>query len=200
MLSLEAWPQQVLATPLPDLHPDSLSSSALCLPHAHFHSDKVAALLKEVCHLLGCRGDLPVLVDCILDQLRRSSHQQNELLLLLAYLLPGGCHDSNFHGNCRHHDDSNLTVLSLDEFYSLAEEVVGEVVSEKVWLSSESSLQKFLTVYLIHTCIHVLGAAGEPLLQVILYPLVLRLQDENRGVASAAMATLEAICHHCDYR
>jgi len=186
--------------PLPDLRPDSLASSALRLPHTHFHSDKVAALLKEVCHLLGCRGDLPVLVDYVLDQLRRSSHHQlNELLLLLAYLLPGGCHDSGFHDNC-HPYKASPTVLSSEEFYSLAEEVVGVVVSEKVCFSSENSLQNFLAVYLIYTCIHVLGVASEPLLQVILYPLMLRLQDKNRGVASAAMTTLEAISHHCDYR
>ena len=184
----------MLATPLPDLVPAYLSPNALRLPHAYFNSDKVAVLLKEVCHLLGCHGDLPVLLDYVLDQVCGSSRQQSELLLLLAYLLPGGCHSNHNQG------EATPMVLHEDDLYSLVEGLVSVVMEPEVWSSPENSdLRRYLLVYTVYTCIHVVGVACDPLLQVILYPLMLRLQDENVGVASAAMATLQAICHHCQY-
>ncbi len=195
VLTVEVWSQPVLAMPLPQLNPLSLSSAPLRLSHAHFHSDQVLALLKEVCHLLGCHGDRLVLLDYLLDLFRLSSRQHNELLLLLAYVLPGGFTNDGSHGNSVHGN------IASEELVSVIEEVVDVVVDEEVWsTSSNSDLRRYLLVNLVYTCIHLVGVACEPMLQVILYPLMLRLQDDSEGVASAAMATLGAICHHCKYR
>ena len=91
-------------------------------------------------------------------------------------------------------------MLHEGDLYSLVEGLVGVVMEPEVWSSSENSdLRRYLLVYTVHTCVHVVGVACDLLLQVILYPLMLRLRDENVGMASAAMATLEAICHHCQY-
>ena len=198
-LTLEVRPRCVLT--LPTFPSSSLPSLPLHFAHTHFNSDKVAALLKEVCHLLGCRGDLPVLLDYIMDQFHCNPQQQNELLLLLAYLLPGGCHKG-----CGHGETTPLRV-SEEEMYVLVEGMVSTLVSpERLSASHETPspsnsdhIQNFLLVYVLFTCVHVLGTGSEGLLQLIMYPLMVRLQDDNVGVVSAAMATLQAISHHCNY-
>lgn len=191
---METRVQKILATPLPDLVPAFISPSVLHLPHAHFHSDKVATLLKEVCHLLGCRGDFAVLLDYLLEQFHGSSQHHSELLLLISYLLPGGCQNNTDHG------EVTPNILSKKELYYLIEGLVNILVETEVWSSPmNSDLKHYLLIYTLYTCVHVVGVACDQLLQVIIYPLMLRLQDSNVGVSAAAMATLKAICHHCSY-
>lgn len=177
-------------TPSPRLPP---------LTFAHFSSDKVSDLLGEVCQLLGCRGDLVVVVDYILDECHAHPHLGCEYLLLLSQVLAGGGHKG-----CGH-QVAPPTSVPHGEMFALIEGVFARLVESDTWScdppksSLNSDLFTFLFINTIHTCVHVLERNFDPLLQQLLYPLMQRLGDDNVGVVSAAMATLEVICQQCGY-
>lgn len=187
---------------LPSLDPTHLSSKPLPLVHTHFASEKVAILLCEVCQLLGCHGDLAVLVDYVLDQCHAHSHLRCEYFLLLAYVLRGG----RLKG-CGHNKETPPP--NKGELLMVVEGVVTRLVLPDVWShdltnhptapSLNSDLYSFLLLYVLYTCVHVVEVDFDPLLQQCLYPLMQKLGDGNVGVADAAMATLQAICHFCQY-
>lgn len=202
-MTLERGTALITVLSLPSLDPSHLSTKPLPLPYAHFHSDKVAALLGEVGCLLGCRGDLHVLVDYILDELRLHSDLQCEQLLLLSHILAGG--------GCKGcgHDEAPPTHISRDELYAVVDGVVAQLVTADMWLQPRnisggeplnSDLLSFLLINVIFTGVHVLEANFDPLLQQLVYYLMEKLSSSNMGVANAAMATLEAICIHCGYQ
>lgn len=173
------------------------------LVFTHFNSDKVASLLGEVCRLLGCRGDLPVVVDYIMDECHAHPHLACEYLLLLSQVLAGGGHKG-----CGH-PQATPTGIPRCEMVAVVEGVITGLVAADTWsrdLSSghghtpmNSELFTFLLINTIHTCVHVLEVNFDPLLQQLLYPLMQKLGDDCVGVADAAMATLEAVCLHCGY-
>lgn len=186
---------------LPTLSPAPLSTKPLPLVHAHFSAEKVAALLGEVCRLLGCRGDLTVLVDYLLDQCHAHSQLCCEYFLLLSYVLQGGGHKG-----CGHRD----SIVSDGELIIVIEGVISRLVSPGFWslshdsttkpaVSLNSELYNFLLVYVIYTCVHVLKENFDPLLQQSVYPLMQKLGSMDVGVANATMATLQAVCLHCGY-
>lgn len=165
-------------------------------------------LLWEVFRLLGCHGDLPLLVDYIMDQfgtqLRPHPGHAHpslwcEYLLLLSQILVGGVHKG-----CGH-KDVPPTNLPQDEMFVMIEGIITRLVMPDIWshdthnATSDSDLFTFLLVHTIFTCVHVLGVNFDPLLQQVIYPLMQKLGDRNVGVANAAMATLQAVCSHCGY-
>jgi hypothetical protein len=187
----------VTSLSLPSLTPSFLSPKLPQLTYAHFSSDKVSDLLGEVCRLLGCRGDLVVVVDYILDEYRAHPHLGCEHLLLLSQVLAGGGHKG-----CGH-QEATPTSIPSGEMFSLIEGVFTCLVETDDWTSNSSlnsNLFIFLFINTVHTCVHVLGANFDPLLQQLLYPLMQRLGDDNMGVVDAAMATLEAVCQLCGYK
>lgn len=196
-LTLQQQSPHIVAVSLPTLDPTSLATKPLPLHHAHFSSDKVAALLHEVCQLLGCHGDLAVLVDYVLDQCHAHPHLRCEYFLLLCHVLRGGKR------GCGH--DKEVSSKE-DELIIVIESVVTLLVSRDTWshdltgnASLNSDLYSFLLLNTIYTCVHVLEANFDPLLQQSIYPLMQKLGDANVGVANAAMTTLQAICHFCGY-
>lgn len=185
---------------LPPLHPSSLSAKLPPLVFTHFSSDKVADLLGEVCRLLGCHGDLMVVVDYIMDECHAHPHLCCEHLLLLSQVIAGGGHKG-----CGHHQ-TPPTNVPKGVLFSLIEGVLTRLVAYHLWphgnhghASLNSDLYTYLLVNTIFTCVHVLGVDFDPLLQQLLYPLMQHLGSRNVGVADAAMATLEAICTYCGY-
>ena len=202
-MTLERGSTLVTVLSLPRLDPSHLSTKPLPLPYVHFHSDKVAALLGEVGRLLGCRGDLHVLVDYILDELRLHSDLQCEQLLLLSHILAGGGHKG-----CGH-DELSPTHISRDELFAVVEGIVAQLVTPDIWLQAHtisagrplnSDLLSFLLINVIFTGVHVLEVNFDPLLQQLVYYLMERLSSSNVDVANAAMATLEGVCVHCGYQ
>ena len=184
----------VVARSLPALDPASLPAKPLPLHHTHFSSDKVASLLGEVCQLLGCHGDLTILMDYVLDQCHAHSHLRCEYLLLLALVLRGG-------KGC---GQDKATPLRANELMVLIEGVVTRLMLPDVWscdptTTVNSDLYSFLLLYVIFTCVHVLEVNFDPLLQQSIYLLMQKLGDTNVGVANAAMATLQAVCNFCGY-
>ena len=188
---------------LPTLDPSYLFIKPLPLPYANFCTDQVAILLGEVCRLLGCRGDLPVLLDYVLDQLQRSPYLRNEYLLLLSHLLTGAAHKG-----CGH-EHAPPTAVNPDEMFVLVDGMLRTLLTSDVWTrprdpssdhaSPNSSLCAFLLIFVLFTSVHVLGATFDPLLQQLIYPLMQWLGDDNVSISNAAMATLLAISSHCDY-
>lgn len=204
-LTLQTDSPHVLSLSLPTLNPSSLSTKPLPLLHTHFSSDTVAALLREVCLLLGCHGDFLVLVDYVMDQCHAHPQLRCEYLLLLSQVLRGGGHKG-----CGHQEPPP-THVSQDELFTVIEGVVTRLVSPDFWTlshdpssttdhsSMNSDLYAFLLINTIFTCVHVVMEKFAPLLQQLMYPLMQKLGDEKMGVSDAAMATLQAICLHCHY-
>lgn len=197
-LTLKTDTPRVMA--LPSLTPSALSFKLPSLPFAHFNSDKVSNLLGEVCRLLGCRGDLVVVVDYILDECHAHPGLGCEYLLLLSQVLAGGGHRG-----CGH-QEAPPTSVPQGEMFAIFEGVFTRLVETETWScdlpsnsSSKSDLFTFLFINIVHTSIHVLGKNFDPLLQQLLYPLMQRLGDDNVGVVDAAMATMEAVCLQCGY-
>ncbi len=202
---LQTDPRHVIAVSIPTFDPSSLPTLPFSsLAHVHFRSDKVAVVLREVCLVLGCRGDFPVLMDYMMDQFRELVHFRKECLLFMSYLLLGAGHRG-----CGHMQ-APPTPVSSEEMYVSMEGVVTELVSPDVWSKScdqlsdhtsrSSDLYAFLIINILFTSVHLLGATFDPLLQKLLYPLLQSLGDDNVGVSDAAMATLTAICSHCNYK
>ena len=163
----------------------------------------MAELLGEVGRLLGCRGDLPVLVDYVMDEFGANSDLRCEYLLLLSHILAGGGHKG-----CGHTETPPMQV-SHDELYVIVESVISRLVKPDMWLRSSGGqtltsdlpdLQAFLVIHVIFTSVHVLEVNFDPLLQYHLHYLMEKLGNENVGVANAAMSTLEAICQQCCYK
>lgn len=193
-----------MTTSLPSLTPSTLSPGPLSLPHANFHSDKVAVLLKEVCTLLGCRGDPSVLLDYLMDQFALHSDLSNECLLFIAYLLPG-----TIHCGCGH-AEATPTSLSPSELYNVVERIVTVLVEPRNWSRSHDPLSghtskgcelfTFLLINVIFTSVHLLKSTFDPLLQQLIYPLMQRLGDGNVDISETAKSTLLAVCVHCGYQ
>ncbi len=198
---LERGSGHMTVTSLPTLDPSHLSTMPLPLPYAHFHSDKVAALLGEVGRLLGCHGDLSVLVDYILDELQVHTTLHCEHLLLLSHVLAGGGHKG-----CGH-TEAPPTCISHEELFVVVEGIINRLITPDIWIQSHTSeqslnsdLQSFMLINVVFTSVHVLEVNFEPLLQQLVYYLMVKLSSSHMGVANAAMATLETVCSHCGYQ
>ena len=76
-------------------NPLSVHMSKLALRFVHFRDERIEGLLYNICRLLGCHGNLQVVVDHLMDLYRSSFSQQKELLLILAHVLTGakGSHE-----------------------------------------------------------------------------------------------------------
>lgn len=141
-----------------------------------------------------------MVVDYILDECHAHPHLCCEYLILLSQVLAG-------HKGCGH---SEATPIPQGEMFAMIEGVFNQLLSANTWSHDSASQQQarslnsdlltFLFINLIHTCVHVLEANFDPLLQQLLYPLMQRLGDDNMGVVDAAMATLEGVCLHCGYK
>ena len=200
-LTLKTDAPRVTTLSLPSLTPSALSPKLPPLTFAHFNSDRVSDLMGEVCRLLGCCGDLVVVVDYILDECHAHPNLGCEYLLLLSQVLAGGGHKG-----CGH-QEAPPTSVPQGEMFAMLEGVFTRLVEAETSScdlpNSNSSLNSdlftFLFINIIHTCVHVLGKNFDPLLQQLLYLLMQRLGDDNVGVVDAAMATLKAVCLQCGY-
>lgn len=67
----------------------SLTSATLSLRFKHFREEKVETLLYDVCQLLGCYGNLNVVVDHLVDLYRSLAGQRKELLVVMSHVLIG---------------------------------------------------------------------------------------------------------------
>ena len=67
----------------------SLTSASLSLRFKHFREERVETLLCNVCQLLGCYGNLNVVVDHIVDLYRSLAGQRKELLIVMSHVLIG---------------------------------------------------------------------------------------------------------------
>ena len=84
--SQQTDPHSVRPSVLADV---SLTSSSLSLRFKHFREERVETLLCNVCQLLGCYGNLNVVVDHIVDLYRSLAGQRKELLIVMSHVLIG---------------------------------------------------------------------------------------------------------------
>lgn len=98
----QSFPDLATQTVLPDidspLHENiiggsTLSKLALCF--THFREERIESLLYETCRLLGCHGNLQVVIDHLMDLYQSSVTQRKELLLILSKVLGGIINSGN---------------------------------------------------------------------------------------------------------
>ena len=64
----------------------------------------------------------------------------------------------------------------------------------------EVSLHSCLQLYLVSVCVYLLGARFKPLIQLVVYPLLQRLGEDDVAVATAAHSALNNITLNCGYK
>ncbi|RXG53261.1 Anoctamin-10 [Armadillidium vulgare] len=185
----------------------------------YFHSDAIFNGASNCCSLIGCHGDITVIVDHCIDLIMESSLRRNEALLLLSLFLKGATKSRNKNITPQEKENIISSILDMISNFILLEtpfntrfiesnEDAGVAIvplssSSNTSVSVEVSKRNIIlvsnTLNLISVCSLFLKKDFEVFLNRILCPVLEKAGENNLLISYSARNCLENIATSCGF-